>query len=243
MRHMDNPGRYAVTNPNQTGTSVIAGFVILLLIFCGRAHAQIVAFGASNISGWNVAASEAIPAQLQAMLRAKGYSVRVLNKGIYGNTTTDMRNRMESDIPEGTTIVILDTSGGLSNDAKKGISQEQGQADLAAIRVRLVDRHIKIIPISAADIPPQYHQADGEHLTPEGHRLAATSLVAAVTDALGPPTATESVRDACLADARRLCSADLGDDTKRHLCMQEHRAQLSRDCLHAIAQSRQQHDN
>jgi hypothetical protein len=73
--------------------------------------------------------------------------------------------------------------------------------------------------------------------------LAATSLVAAVTDALGPPTATESVRDACLADARRLCSADLGDDTKRHLCMQEHRAQLSRDCLHAIAQSRQQHDN
>ncbi len=216
MRHVDNPGQYAVTNPNPAGTPAIAGLVILLLTFCSRAQAQIVAFGASNISGWNVAASEAIPAQLQAMLRAKGYSVRVLNKGVYGNTTTDMRNRMDSDIPEGTTIVILDTSGGLSNDAKKGISREQGEADLAAIRVRLVDRHIKVIPVSAADIPPQYHQADGEHLTPEGHRMAAASLVAEVTDVLGPPTATETVRDACQAIA---CKQSL-ESCARCSCMQ-----------------------
>jgi acyl-CoA thioesterase I len=230
-----------VTKPNSASTPVLAGLVILLLAFCGRSYAQIVAFGASNISGWNVAATEAIPAQLQTMLRAKGYSVRVLNAGVFGNTTADMRNRMDSDIPEGTSIVILDTSGGLSNDAKKGISRDQGEAELAAIRVHLVDRHIKVIPVSAADIPAQYHQADGEHLTPEGHRLAAASLVAEVEDTLGPPTAaTESVRDACVADAHRLCSAVLGDDAKRHLCMQEHRSQLSRDCLHAIAQSRKQ---
>src|SRR3984957_14462808 len=94
----------------------LSGLAILLLALGGRAHAQIVAFGASNISGWNVAASEAIPAQLQAMLRAKGYSVTVLNAGVYGNTTVDMRNRMNLDIPSGTTIVILDTSGELLNN-------------------------------------------------------------------------------------------------------------------------------
>jgi acyl-CoA thioesterase I len=218
---------------------------VLLLAICGAAHAQIVAFGASNISGWNVAASEATPAQLQTMLRAKGYTVTVANAGIYGNTTPEMRARMDSDIPEGTTIVILDMNGGLYNDTRKGISREQGEADLAAIRARLADRHIKVIPFSAADIPGQYHQEDGIHLTPEGHRLAAVHLLTEVTQALGPPpeaaatTATEAVRHACVSDARRLCSAVIGDDVKRHQCMQEHRAQLSKDCLRAIAQSRQ----
>src|ERR1022692_1228169 len=125
-----------------------AALALVLLGFCGPAHAQIVAFGASNVSGWNVAASEAFAAQLQAMLRAKGYTVKVTNAGIYGNTTTEMLNRVDSDIPEGTTIVILDTRGGLYNDTRKGISQEQGDADLAAIAAKLKARNIKVIPFS-----------------------------------------------------------------------------------------------
>ena len=232
-----------MANPTISRSRIQPWLAILLLALGGRAYSQIVAFGASNISGWNVAASEAIPAQLQAMLRAKGYSVRVLNKGIYGNTTADMRARMDSDIPDGTEIVILDTSGGLYNDAQKGISREQGDTDLAAIKARLADRHIKVVPVSAADIPAQFHQQDGAHLTPEGHRLAAANLVPDITQILGPPPAATTVREACMADARRLCSAVLGDESKRHQCMQEHRAELSKDCLHAIAASRQQQNN
>jgi acyl-CoA thioesterase-1 len=232
-----------MAKPKQCEFPKLSALFIMLLASLGPAHAQIVAFGASNISGWNVAAAEAIPAQLQAMLRAKGYNVRVLNAGIFGNTTADMRNRLESDIPPGTTIVILDTSGGLYNDSLKGISREQGEADLAAITSALTARQIKVVPVSAADLPAQYHQQDGVHLTPEGHKLAAARLVSEVTDALGPPPAApQRVLGACVADARRLCATALGDDEKRHLCMQEHRAQLSKDCLHAIAKSRQQHD-
>lgn len=215
---------------------------IILMSFCRPARAQIVAFGASNVSGWNVAADEAFPAQLQAMLRAKGYTVKVTNAGIYGNSTTEMLNRMDSDIPAGTTIVILDTRGGLYNDSRKGVSPEQGNADLAAITAKLKARNIKVIPFSAADFPAQYHQQDGLHLTPEGHKLAATQLLPELTEALGPPPeAPRSVKEACIADARRLCGAVLGDDEKRHACMQEHRSELSKDCLHAIAMSRQQH--
>jgi len=207
---------------------------------CIPAHAQIVAFGASNVSGWNVAASEAFAAQLQSMLREKGYNIRVLNKGIFGNTSTDMRNRMDADIPEGTTVVILDISGGIYNDSLKGISREQGDADMAAITARLKERGIKVFPMSAAEVPPQYHQQDHIHLTPEGHKLIATQLLPQITEALGPPPETpESVRHACVADAKRLCAKVLGDDEKRHACMQEHRAELSQDCRHAIAESRQ----
>jgi len=222
------------------GVGTHIAFVIVLMAFCRPAYAQIVAFGASNVSGWNVAASEAFPAQVKAMLRAKGYNVRVLNAGIFGNTTTDMRNRMDSDIPEGTTIVLLDMSGGSYNDSLKGISREQGDADMAAITARLKARGIKVFPVSAAALPAEYHQQDGVHLTPEGHKLIASRLLPQIVDALGAPAETpEAVRHACVADARRLCAKVLGDDEKRHACMQEHRSELSKDCLHAIAESRQ----
>jgi acyl-CoA thioesterase-1 len=213
----------------------LALLAMALLALTGRAHGQIVALGANNFSGWNVAAAAAIPAQLQLMLRAKGYGVMVRNAGIYANTTADMRARMDRDIPAGTRIVVLDTSGGLYNDTLKGISRAQGTANLAAIKARLAARNIKVIPFSAAFIPPQYHQADGVHLTPEGHRLAASNLMAPVMQALGAaPVAAQTVPQACVADARRLCSAALEGEGRRQ-CLQEHRGRLSRDCLHAMA--------
>jgi acyl-CoA thioesterase-1 len=221
------------------GMQTLSLLLFALLLLCGLARAQIVAFGASNISGWNVAASESTPAQLQSMLREKGYHVSVMNAGIYGNTTPEMRARMDKDIPDGTTIVILDISGGPYNNARKGISREQCESDLTAIKARLEERQIKVITFSAADFATQYHQQDGIHLTPEGHRLAATNLLPQITEILGPPAAPQTVRAACAADAHRLCSAALGDDSKRQQCMHEHRSELSKDCLHAIVESRQ----
>jgi acyl-CoA thioesterase I len=217
----------------------LARLALVLLLVSSVTHAQVVAFGASNVSGWNVPASAALPAQLRAMLHERGYTTTVANAGIYGNTTTEMRARAERDIPEGTTVVVLDMTGGLYNDAQKGISREQGEADLAAIRARLAERHITIIPFSAAELPAQYHQADGAHLTAEGHHVAAQQLLPQITAALGPPAAAPTVREACMADARRLCADALGDDARRHECMAQHRAELSKDCLHAIAASRQ----
>ncbi len=212
----------------------LAVLVMALLAFAGRAHAQIVALGANNFAGGNVAAAAAIPAQLQLMLRAKGYGVMVLNAGIYGNTTAQMRARLERDIPAGTTIVVLDTSGGLYNDTLKGISRALGMANLAAIKARLAARNIKVIPFSAAFIPPQYHQPDGVQLTPEGHRLAASNLMAPVMQSLGAaPVAAQNVPQACVADARRLCSAAPEGEGRRQ-CLQQHRGRLSRDCLRAM---------
>jgi acyl-CoA thioesterase-1 len=218
----------------------LALIVLALTMVSGAAQAQIVAFGASNVSGWNVAATDAFPAQLQAMLRAQGYQVRVRNAGIYGNTTADMRKRMETDIPPGTTIVLLDTSGDLYNDATKGISRAQGEADLDAIVARLTQRGIKIIRVDFADLPPEDRQKDGKHLTPEGHKRVAAQLLPQVIDAFGPPAATSSaVTQACRADAVRLCADVLHDEAKRRACMHDHRADLSKDCLAAIAKSRQ----
>ncbi len=57
--------------------------------------ATIVAIGASNTYGKGVARNQAYPAQLEAILRAKGASVRVVNAGINGDTTESMLARLD----------------------------------------------------------------------------------------------------------------------------------------------------
>jgi lysophospholipase L1-like esterase len=176
----------------------------------------------------------------------------VVNAGVGGNTTADLLKRVDTDIPQGTKIVILDTIGGIFNDAKEGISRQQGDANMAAIEARLKGRGITIIPVDVADLGSwSYYQSDQVHLTPEGHRLIASRLLPQVQAALGPlpprlaqvPLATQApsaqVRAACTADAKRLCADVLVDEVKRRECMHDRRAELSKDCLDAIAKSRQ----
>jgi acyl-CoA thioesterase I len=55
------------------GSFALCGFLSVL------AHAQVVALGASNTAGKGVAPQQAYPAQLEALLRSKGYDGRVVN--------------------------------------------------------------------------------------------------------------------------------------------------------------------
>ncbi|MFI5012604.1 MAG: acyl-CoA thioesterase [Hyphomicrobiales bacterium] len=151
------------------------------------AEAQIVAFGASNVAGFGVAPGEAFPAQLERMLKAKGYDASVANAGINGDTSSGMLSRLDAAIPSGTTVVLLDTSGPIANNPHQGIGRTQGQADMAAITARLGARRITIIPETANVISRRYRQEDGRHLTAEGHRLLAQRLLPQVMRALGPP--------------------------------------------------------
>jgi acyl-CoA thioesterase-1 len=161
---------------------VVLGF---FAIFTGVARAQIVAFGASNVSGEGVSADQAWPALLERLLRDKGYKVRVDNEGVAGDTTKDMLDRLDSAIPAGTTIVILDYSGGFFNNRKLGIPYEQGVADMKGIGNRLRARGIKIVPEMAVRMPENLRQADHVHLTAEGHRQFAAKLLPWVIAALG----------------------------------------------------------
>jgi acyl-CoA thioesterase I len=90
------------------------------------ASAQVVALGASNTEGHGVGSSEAFPAQLDRMLKAKGSSTDVRNAGVFGDTTTGMLARLSSSVPEGTKIVILQFGG---NDFRQGISPATRQAN------------------------------------------------------------------------------------------------------------------
>jgi acyl-CoA thioesterase-1 len=151
--------------------------------FAGPAHAQIVALGASNVAGRGVSSSEAFPAQLERMLAGKGYNVHVANAGINGNTNADMLARLDQAVPAGTKIVLLGTLGGRYNARRLG--QGDQTAELASIMAKLRSRGIKIIQVNGAGVTRKDLQADGVHLTAEGHALVAARLLPSVIRALG----------------------------------------------------------
>jgi acyl-CoA thioesterase-1 len=155
-------------------------FVIVGCLGFGAASADaatIVALGASNTYGKGVARNQAYPAQLEAILRAKGLSVRVVNAGISGDTTEGMLGRLDSAVPDGTSAVILQPGG---NDRRKGRPDRT-----ADIQSRLAARHIPVIMLGNSMLGGLPHQSDGQHLTPEGYHMLAQSLALQVSGAIG----------------------------------------------------------
>src|SRR5258706_13227344 len=72
--------------------------------------ATIVALGASNTYGKGVARNQAYPAQLEAILRAKGSNVPAGNAGINGGTTERMLGRLDRAAPNGTRVVSFQSA-------------------------------------------------------------------------------------------------------------------------------------
>jgi acyl-CoA thioesterase-1 len=153
-----------------------------LFSFGASARAQIVAIGASNVAGRGVSSSEAWPAQLEGMLSARGLKAHVANAGISGDTNAGMLARLDSAVPEGTKIVLLDEYGGGWNARRKG--QGDQKAELVAIEARLRKRGVRIIPMWWNKSLRNYLQPDGIHFTPAGHRLVAEKMLPPVVRAL-----------------------------------------------------------
>ena len=159
------------------------GQIILLAAFAafcalGTAHAAtVVALGASNTFGKGVSRSQAYPAQLEALLRARGLGVRVINAGVNGDTTGGMLARLDRVVPKGTSVVILQPGG---NDRRKLAAD-----NTPAIQSRLSAMGIKVVMLPNGMLHGLPHQPDGQHLTPEGYHMLAEQLVGQVAAALG----------------------------------------------------------
>lgn len=141
----------------------------------------VVALGASQTAGKGLSRDQAFPAQLETMLHAKGYDVRVINEGISGDTTSGMLSRLDQATPSGTKAVVLQPGG---NDWRKGGGADR-TANVSEIERRLHGRGIKVIILENGAFRGLPKQPDGQHLTPEGYRAVAAHLLPQVTRALG----------------------------------------------------------
>ena len=172
-------------NPGKAGF-----FAVMLIAFsfvsASSASAQIVALGASNTQGKGVSPAEAWPARLESMLQAKGRKLHVVNAGISGDTTGGMLARLDSSVPAGTTLVILNFGGNDFSRGKRGsgmITPEARQANIARIIGELHSRHIRTVvadgTINSARAAGMV-QVDHIHLTAAGHQRVASQLIGAI---------------------------------------------------------------
>ncbi len=119
----------------------------------------ILAFGDSLMAGYHIPQDKAFPAQLQAALRTKGYSVRVLNSGVSGDTAGDGLARLEWSLDEKVDGAIVEFG---ANDALRGIDPKVTEPSLAEILKALKEKHIELL-LAGMEAPrnwgPDYDEA------------------------------------------------------------------------------------
>ncbi|MBK9946923.1 MAG: arylesterase [Nitrospira sp.] len=115
---------------------------------------RIVAFGDSLTAGLGVSAEESYPAQLQRRLDVLGYTYRVINAGVSGDTTAGGLRRVSWILTNKPDLVILELG---ANDGLRGLSVDQTQHNLREIIQRLRGAGVGIV-LAGMKLPPNYGQ-------------------------------------------------------------------------------------
>ncbi len=142
--------------------------------------ARIVVIGASNAAGTAVGSSAAWPAQLENMLRAKGYDVSISVRAVAGAGSAQVLAQAGS-IPSGTAVVVYDVGGG--NDRDHGVSHDTTRATRAQIEARIRAAGARPVPANYGSIlGPEGTSAwiagdRHHHFTAQSHRRVAAALL------------------------------------------------------------------
>jgi acyl-CoA thioesterase-1 len=136
-------------------------FAVVFFLFPAAVHSalaqvQVAVIGDSNVYGKGVSTSENYPSQLQAALNARGLNATVSNGGINGDTSSGLAGRLDSAVPAGTRVAVIWIG---INDARRGVSRPEIQANVAGIVSRLKARGIESYVIR----PPVYNMADHQN--------------------------------------------------------------------------------
>lgn len=118
----------------------------------GAARPVLVCFGDSLTAGAGVEPDEAYPAYLQQRLDQEGYSYRVVNEGVSGNTTKDGVNRISEVLQLHPQVVVVEFGG---NDGLRGLPVSQAQQNLDLI-VQRIKRSGAKVAMAGITLPPQY---------------------------------------------------------------------------------------
>lgn len=143
---------------------------VLLCLFMGigQVHAQptpaaapirIAILGDSLAAGYGVKPAEAIPARLQAALKAEGRNVEILNHGVSGDTTAGGLDRVDWMLGDKPEIVIVELGG---NDALRAIDPASTERNLEAIITKLKDAKVMVWltgMLAPRNLGPQYSQS------------------------------------------------------------------------------------
>ena len=116
-------------------------------VLAGRAPAAerrpvITMLGDSITAGYGLAASDALPAQLQAALARLGVKAVVRGAGVSGDTTAGGLARVDFSVQGDTTLAVVELGG---NDLLQGLDPSATRANLTAIARRLKARGARVV--------------------------------------------------------------------------------------------------
>jgi acyl-CoA thioesterase-1 len=112
----------------------------------------LVAFGDSLTAGWGVPVNDAYPARLERRLREQGFTYRVVNAGVSGDTTAGGLRRVDWVLKVRPRIVILELG---ANDGLRGLPLERTRENLAQIIERLQAAGATVV-LAGMRVPPNY---------------------------------------------------------------------------------------
>lgn len=118
--------------------------LLVVLLCLSAAHAQsvpvkIAMLGDSLTAGYGVKPDQAIPARLQAALKAEGRDVTVLNHGVSGDTSAGGLDRLDWMLGDKPDIVMVELG---ANDALRAVDPATTERNLDAILARLKDAKV-----------------------------------------------------------------------------------------------------
>lgn len=127
-------------------TSTLAAMLLAVAFATPQARADepvtLVALGDSLTAGYNLPASDAFPARLEAALRERGHDVTIINAGVSGDTASGGRDRVDWSVEDGTDGVILALG---ANDMLRGLDPARTREALDATIARLQERDIAVL--------------------------------------------------------------------------------------------------
>jgi acyl-CoA thioesterase-1 len=103
------------------------------------AESRLMMLGDSITAGYGLARGQALPARLEAALRARGRAVRVIDAGVSGDTTAGGRARLDWALAENPHAVIVALGG---NDGLRALEPRASRANLAAILDALAGKNL-----------------------------------------------------------------------------------------------------
>ncbi len=116
----------------------------------GYAEQVILAFGDSLTAGFGVDARDSYPARLQRLLVEKGYSYKVVNAGVSGDTSAGGAARIDWVLQHDPEIVILELG---ANDGLRGLSLSEMRKNLGEIIEACQKKGAKVL-LAGMEITP-----------------------------------------------------------------------------------------
>ncbi|WP_242662501.1 arylesterase [Teichococcus deserti] len=125
--------------------------------------------GDSITAGYGLAKPEALPAQLEAALKAAGLNVTIIEAGVSGDTTAGGKSRLEWALADQPQAVVVALGG---NDGLRGLAPAESYANLADILARLQARGLPTL-LAGMLAPPNLGADYGREFSETFRKLAA----------------------------------------------------------------------